>query len=525
MAEAKTPYRPQTTPLVRPGVQMVEDRAQEYDTRGHAASEDPAAAIASFSRAIHLLPDEPTFYWHRGEAYLKVLDFESAIANFRQHGVLVNTLRTTTAWERSLLVRPLTADSGSFDYPYGSHYVMQRRLAPVVYTWGQCLLDRKRFQEALKMFEYAASLGMKMESILLRCVLANIGLGLYETALEILYKLTEGTSDNIELFILRAKIYKHLGNVESTHLDVQRSIKINPDHPELPELLKFTLTTAIQYKNRASYQMLQGSPNVAIQYLTYAMDLDPDDWMLYLKRGALLADIAQYDCAIQDLERVLQQPDLSTTTVQEVRDKLARIHIQIGLEAYHHYDLVGAVHTFTTALDYQPQDPGTWKKRGDCYLALRNLPNSIADFAKAVELNPDDIKCRERCALLWATIADKLLADGEWTLSIEIWTTAINYNSTVAEYYFRRGRAFYMKECIDEARRDLYLARQLDPDNIEISAMLSQLTSGPPLLNTTPFPAQRIVKQSIPVALIPANEPGLVEFGVVSRIVCAVDEV
>ncbi|KAJ3159390.1 Tetratricopeptide repeat protein 16 [Geranomyces michiganensis] len=441
MAEPKTPYRPQTTPLVRPGVQLVEDQAQD-DARGLAESGDPAAAIASFSRAIHLLPDEPSFYWHRAEAYVKVLDFESAIANFRQHGALVNTLRTTTAWERSLLVRPLTADSGSFDYPHGSRYVMERRLAPVAYTWGQCLLDQKRFHEALKMFEYAGSLGMKMESILLRWW----GLGLYETALEILYQLTEENEGNIELFILRAKIFKHLGNVESTHLDVQRSIQINPDHPELPDLLEFTLTTAVQYKNRASYQILQGSPIMAIQCLTHALDLDPDDWILYLKRGALLADIAQYDGAIQDLERVLQQPDLSHITAQDVRDKLAEVHVQIGLEAYQQHDLVAAVNSFTTALDYQPQDPGTWKKRGDCYLALRNLPNSIADFAKAVELNPNDIKCRERCALLWATIADKLLADGEWTLSIEIWTTAINYNGTVADYYFRRGRAFHMIE-------------------------------------------------------------------------------
>ncbi|KAI8915233.1 hypothetical protein DFJ77DRAFT_461776 [Powellomyces hirtus] len=477
---------------------------------GRQTTEELSKAIASFTRAIHLLPDEPSFYWHRAEAYVKLLDFESAIANFRQHGVLVNTLRSTTAWERSLLVRPLTADSNKFEYPYGSTYVMQRRLAPLAFTWGQCLLDQKRFQEALKMFEYAGNLGMKMESVLLRCALAHISLNNYDAALEILYKLTEGLNSNIELFILRAKIYRHLGNVEFTNVDVQRSLKIDPNHPELPDLLKFTLTTAIRYKNRASDQIMKGCPWAAIQCLTHAIDLDENDWMLYFKRGTLLAETGQYEGAMQDLERVLQHPDRVGHSNREVYLQLSEVHVRLGLNAYHNHDIKGAAELFTLALGYNPSEPRTWKKRADCYLALREITKSIADLARAVELNPDDTQCRERCAVLWATIADKLMADGEWTYAIDIWTTAIQYNPTIAEYFFRRARSYHMKECIDEARQDLHHALHLDPQNIEIAAMLSQLTSGPPLLNLGPFPPQRLYKPLAPFALVPAKEKGLV---------------
>ncbi|KAJ3009057.1 Tetratricopeptide repeat protein 16 [Thoreauomyces humboldtii] len=473
--------------------------------------EQLSLSIANFTRAIHLLPEEPTFYHHRAEALLLTLDLETAISNFRHHAHLVSQLRSTTAWERSLLVRPITADSAKEGD--GSVWIMRYRLAPVVYTWGQCLLDQKRFAEALKMFEYAGTLGFKTESVLLRCALAHIGLAAYDTALEILYKLTDvpsPPSPSIELYILRAKIYRHLGNVDFTNLDVQRALKIDASHPELPDLLQFTLRIAIDHKNNASEQILRGRPIAAIQCLTHAIDLDPDDWTLMFKRGTLLAETGQHDGAIMDLERVLAYQTSNGMSSEEVRRQLAEVQVRLGTELGRCKDVEGAIERFTVALGYAPSDPRIWKKRGDCFLAIRDVIKSIADLSRAVELDPGDVQCRERCGLLWATVADKVVAEGEWLQAIEIWTTAIRYNPIVAEYFFRRARCYYMSEQINEARQDLHQARQLDPSNIEIQAMFSQLTSGPPLHPLQPFPLPRPLRFHLPTALVPAHEAGLV---------------
>jgi tetratricopeptide (TPR) repeat protein len=47
------------------------------------AQPDYPKAIAHFGKAIFLGPEEPAYYWHRAEAHLRAVEFESCIANFK----------------------------------------------------------------------------------------------------------------------------------------------------------------------------------------------------------------------------------------------------------------------------------------------------------------------------------------------------------------------------------------------------------------------------------------------------------
>ena len=63
--------------------------------------------------------------------------------------------------------RPGTRATGDVGV-HSSVFVLTRKLAPIAYTWGSCLFDMKRFEEALKMFEYAMGIGMRAEAVLLK---------------------------------------------------------------------------------------------------------------------------------------------------------------------------------------------------------------------------------------------------------------------------------------------------------------------------------------------------------------------
>ncbi len=41
-------------------------------------------AIAEFSKAIFLVEDDPLFYEMRGEAYLLLTDYKTAVSNFKR---------------------------------------------------------------------------------------------------------------------------------------------------------------------------------------------------------------------------------------------------------------------------------------------------------------------------------------------------------------------------------------------------------------------------------------------------------
>jgi tetratricopeptide (TPR) repeat protein len=101
-------------------------------------------AIASFSRAIFLNPNEPCYHYHLAEAYLDVYDFDSSIAYFKH------------------LLRLL---SKSNKKGLNTKFI-QLRLGRVEYHWGLVLLDQKRFKQALVAWERAESLGVPRQACL-----------------------------------------------------------------------------------------------------------------------------------------------------------------------------------------------------------------------------------------------------------------------------------------------------------------------------------------------------------------------
>ena len=96
--------------------------------------EDCNQAMSSFNKAIALKPDIIKYYIARGECYLQLCDFQSAILNFKKACILDPD------------------DEETFS-----------RLAFLYFLQGQCLFDEKLYGEALESFSRAAE--MKPEVI------------------------------------------------------------------------------------------------------------------------------------------------------------------------------------------------------------------------------------------------------------------------------------------------------------------------------------------------------------------------
>ena len=88
-------------------------------------------AITSFSRASFLDTCESSIYFHRAQSYLEVLDFETAIRNYRQ---CLKMLRSQSRF-------------------------VTRRLATVLQIWGGILLDSRRYEEAIEILDESLNLG------------------------------------------------------------------------------------------------------------------------------------------------------------------------------------------------------------------------------------------------------------------------------------------------------------------------------------------------------------------------------
>jgi tetratricopeptide (TPR) repeat protein len=91
------------------------------------------------------------------------------------------------------------------------------------YLYAQILLDQKRYQEALDCLEKC-----KLDHSIIgtRIVLAHLGLGNIDQAIQHLFLLLSNKKDDIELYILRARLYYHQQKIFFAQADLQ----VNPSH-------------------------------------------------------------------------------------------------------------------------------------------------------------------------------------------------------------------------------------------------------------------------------------------------------
>ncbi|KAJ3039693.1 Tetratricopeptide repeat protein 16 [Rhizophlyctis rosea] len=490
-------------------------RVLQRNSRPTKQKHNPSTATALFTNAIYLAPSEPSYHLHRAQSYLASLDFPSAIASFRQCLACIQELQDQEARMRrglELLGGSMTAEAKNEEQSrqWPSTYVVTRLLAPTIYTWAQILLDERRFKESLKMLQWALDCEMRQESVLVRMALAHIGLNQFDEALEILYILTEMSPDNADYYVLRAKVYQQQDIVEFANIDYTQALRLNPAHPELLLLSHYINSTAVSYKNLASEQILKHQLPAAVHFLNHAVELDPSDWVQRFKRGAALAELRQYDGAIEDYLEVLQNPSFDSDREGEVKRHLASVYNRMGVEAARDNNADYAIKCFSRALEYNPKESTIFKNRADCHESISNIDDCLSDLAKALTLDPTDDESRRKCGELWFEIGEQAFGEGDWRGAVGTWTQAIHFDPYVAEYSFRRAKAFYLLQKLDEARHDAYAAVRTDPNHQEAQALYAELTTGaPPFDDLYPFPPQQRVKTAVPVGVVGAIGSGL----------------
>ncbi|KAL2913040.1 Tetratricopeptide repeat protein 16 [Polyrhizophydium stewartii] len=485
--------------------------AQQEIDRGIAnllANGDPVQAIADFSRAIHLDPDEPLFHWHRAEAYAQVLDFDSAIMNFRQHELLTSPVAAASRPDSRSAARPASsgpyhksiplAEQDDHDSALASKsvYVLSRRMAITAFIWGQCLLDQQRFAEALVQFTTAHRLRFRVDSVLLRVALSKIGLGEIDDAMEILHVLIDLDPKNVSLCILRAKLHRSMRNVDFANIDLQRAVRIKPDHPEIPGLQRYVLSVAVDLKNKAAEKIAKKQPNSAVWFLNRAIELDPTDWTIVFRRGVLLAEIHNHDGALEDLLNALANPARDTTRDQEIKNHIGSVFNKVGIIAFQNNALGEAFSKFTTALSFNSAEPVVWKNRADCLFAKGELDAALADLEQCLRLDAQDVECKKRLGVVLCAMASRSIAAGRYHAALNDIEQAISYDDTVGDFFYERGRALYFLDHMDEARESLATAIKLTANHQPAQALISLLLSVPPMDDLAPMPQRRPLKRS-----------------------------
>jgi len=297
-----------------------------------------AKAIPLLNQLLQKRPGDPTSH-----AMLAVLEYRqghcvSAVAHFDKSGELINSQ------------------------------------LDALHAWATCLVRLKRSDAAEKVFQQAVALnpGNRRE----RQLLASIQLMAHkpQDALATLAPLLQSSDPDARTLELASTAYEDAGDTPQAVSVLRQAILLEPRNVNL-------------YLDFASVSMSHQSFQVGINVLSDGINLQPEAARLYLARGILYVQLADYDKAEADFARAHEMdPNQSLSSAAQ------------GLAALQQNDIDRALSTVQAKLGRKPNDAYLLYLQAD-FLSQKGATPGSPEFATA-------LRSAKRAVALQPALAD-----------------------------------------------------------------------------------------------------------------------
>ncbi|XP_078107627.1 tetratricopeptide repeat protein 16-like isoform X2 [Sander vitreus] len=460
----KRPQRPDLQ-----GSLIIQRKAAEHYQNGKEAmgKSQYEKAVICFSKAITLQPEQTQLYVSQAEAYLQLCDFQSSAA----------------CYKRACILEPRAFSD---------------RLAFVYYLQGQCLFDRGLFLDALEAFSKAAEVKPGCRAYEARSLACLTAAGHHTDSLKLVnsWMLSDGPSS--DHYILRARLHKLLNQTSQCYQDVKSALVLNPTCPAAGAMLLQLQKASEQARQAAVDRALAGKLPEAFCMINIALENCPQDARLYLFRGILYRQLKDYTAAIEDLVQAVElsaeeeeeeevrgqaeakdKKDEHGSVEEEVQFQLILTYNDFAVQCFNRGLYAEATLLLNKAIEEEKGQAGLYLNRGDCFFKQGEWCYALADYQQAEEMmQPDDPAVRLRLAVLHNSLGSFCFQDGCFQEAADMFSLAIQYNSTASQYYENRSMAFRKLLNLDGARRDFICMLILDPGNEEVPPVLMNLFPG-----------------------------------------------
>ncbi|XP_072015740.1 uncharacterized protein [Amphiura filiformis] len=459
---------------------VITKKATEHFEKGCKLADqgDHCQAILAFDKAINLCPKIVTYYLARGESYLQICDFQSAILNLKRACVL---------------------DPNNDKY--------YSKLAFVYYFYGQTLFDQNLFAEALEAFSRASEMRPEVVGYHTRSVACLAALQRHGECLALVNKRLEMERDNPDLYIMRARLHELFRNTSLCYYDLKDALSLNPDQEEAQMLMKRLEERAQESRNNCVSLQLQGKLKEALNKITTAIETNPSVAEYHLLRGALHRRLQDYNAAIDDYLLALDKTEHNEQDhiYTESQRQLLLTYNDFAVECFlgKHYE--EAIILLNKALKGEKREKGLYINRGDCFFRLNELHFALADYHQALEIDATDWMIRSRIASIHSEFGLLDYEDHSYQEAEARFTVAIQHNPRKGSYYIYRAKVRFMLENQADARHDLLMALHLDPSNDDILSLMPRLFPGKSVGDVMRSKAARTAKIAVDNAVVTAS--------------------
>lgn len=393
---------------------------------------NPRGAIADYSHAIELEPQDHIPYWHRALSRREINDLPGALFDLNA--------AVRLAPENSYMhhLRGVVLDElGDADGALAS-FAEALRLAPESASawWSRALVlvRREARAEALFAIDRVIELGdTRAEVFYLRATLRQ-ELGDLAGAIEDLDRVLHGQAQSYEATIKRADARALAGDAAGAIADFCRAFAIDP-------------TQAYPVSRRSQLHRELGDLESAIEDETLLIRLDPTDAIPWYNRGIMRHRTGDRRGALADYDRVLAtEPGhaYALTNRAAVRNELD--------------DPIGALRDLEDAMTAGDDTPAPHLSRARVHAALGNWLGAASAYDAAMALGHDELTTVFDRGMAW------LEAD-EFERAIEDFSAVIAKDPEAPEPWANRGRARLGAGRFAEAESDYDEALRRQPND------------------------------------------------------------
>lgn len=321
------------------------------------------AAIKEFSEAIKLNPAFSNAYYYLANAHNQKGDYDAAIANYTQ-AIKLDSSFTNAYFNRGLTYQQKKNLDLALD-DYSQAIKLNPNLEPAYINRANVYLDKEDYSNAIA--DLSQAIKLKNSS------LAYYNRGNIYQELSDYNKAVEDFSEAIKLdpnytsaYINRGLIYDVQKDYDLAIADFSQVIKLAPNYPN-------------SYYNRAISYAKKNNYESAITDYTQTINLDPTFARAYVNRGNIYFKQHNYDSAIVDFSKAIK---LNSDNSNAYYSR-GGTYLIIG-----NYD--NAISDFSHVIKLTPDDVDAFHSRGEAYYRKEDFDKAIIDFNKAIELAPDN---------------------------------------------------------------------------------------------------------------------------------------
>jgi tetratricopeptide (TPR) repeat protein len=304
-------------------------------------------AVPLLKHLLRLRPNDPTSHAMLAFLAYKKGDCPQAIEHFRLSGSLVNS-------------QPATREE-----------------------YAACLLQLKRPEEAISLYENAVALNPADSSSRYQLAATQLMIERPKEALETLAPLLLDENPDIKTLEMASSAYEADGNTPLAVTTLRKAIVRDPHNVDL------YIDFAVLSMDHQSYQ-------VGIEMVNVGLKAEPKAAPLYVARGVLYVQVAQYNEAESDFDQA-----------DELAPNQAIGSVAQGLEQEQANDLDRALRTVRSKLASKPNDPKLLYLLADILTQMGQEPGSsnfqtaMRSAKRAVALQPTLVAARDVLAKLY----------------------------------------------------------------------------------------------------------------------------